>query len=42
MRISMKKDRNLSVHKEWPGRAVSKFIKDRKYESHITIDVDPA
>ena len=42
MRISMKKDRNLSVHKEWLGRAVSKFIKDRKYESHITIDVDPA
>ena len=38
----MKKDRNLSVHKEWLGRAVSKFIKDRKYESHITIDVDPA
>ena len=42
MRISLKKDRNLGQHKKNLMLAIRSFEKERKYDGHITINVDPA
>lgn len=42
VRINMKKDRNLVLHKQNLMLAIRKFEKERKYDGHITINVDPA
>lgn len=42
IRISLKKDRNLSVHKHKLNEIISLFVKKHRYDGHITIDVDPA
>ena len=42
MRISLKKDRNLSAHKQELLKTVQEFEKKKKYEGHLTINVDPA
>jgi primosomal protein N' (replication factor Y) len=42
IRISLKKDRNLSVHKHKLNDMISLFVKKHRYDGHITIDVDPS
>ncbi len=42
IRVCLKKDRHLSANKKILKNAVSDFEKQRKYEGHITIDVDPS
>lgn len=42
VRINMNKDRNLVLHKQNLMLAIRKFEKERKYDGHITINVDPA
>lgn len=42
VRISFPKDRNLSANKEALARILRDFAADRKYDSHISVDVDPA
>lgn len=42
IRISLPKDRNLSANKSALGRFIRSFATERKYDSHITIDVDPS
>lgn len=42
VRISLKKDRNLGQHKKNLMLAIRSFEKERKYDGHITINVDPA
>lgn len=42
VRISLKKDRNLGMHKQNLMQAIRIFEKERKYDGHITINVDPA
>ena len=42
IRISMKKDKNLSMNKKTLTRIVQEFEKNRKYEGHLTVNVDPA
>ena len=42
IRISLPKDRNLSANKSALGRLIRSFAAERKYDSHITIDVDPS
>ena len=42
IRINLKKDRNLSVHKDKLRDMIQLFCKEKKYDGHITIDVDPA
>ncbi len=42
IRISLKKDRNLSAAKSAIKNLVLNFEKTNKYDSHITINVDPA
>lgn len=41
VRISLKKDRSLSMHKDRLMQKIRSFEKERKYEGHITINVDP-
>ena len=41
LRISLPKDRNLKARKESIKSIVSAFEKEKKYDSHITINVDP-
>ena len=41
IRISLAKDRNLSVHKESLTKTINTFEKENKYTGHISIDVDP-
>ncbi len=41
IRILLPKDRNLSSNKTALAKAVGKFEKDRKYQGHISLDVDP-
>ena len=41
-RISLPKDRNLKSRKESIKATVATFEKEKKYDSHITINVDPA
>ena len=42
IRISLKKDKRLSLHKEHLMQEIRSFEKERKYEGHMTINVDPA
>lgn len=42
VRISLKKDRSLGQHKRALMLAIRNFEKERKYDGHITINVDPA
>lgn len=42
IRISLKKDRNLSSSKKALIRIVHEFEKERRYDGHITVNVDPA
>lgn len=42
IRISLPKDRMLSANKTAIGNIVRSFASERKYEGHITVDVDPA
>lgn len=42
IRISLKKDRNLSAHKARLKDIILKFTKERKYDGHITLNVDPS
>ena len=42
IRISLKKDRNLSAHKQKLNETVSLFVKKNRYDGHIIIDVDPS
>lgn len=42
IRISLKKDRNLSSNKKALIRTIREFEKERRYEGHITVNVDPA
>ena len=42
LRISLPKDRSLKARKESIKSVVAAFEKEKKYDSHITINVDPA
>lgn len=42
IRVSMKKDRNLSSGKKTLLEAIGRFETENKYDGHITIDVDPS
>ena len=42
IRISLKKDRNLSNGKEAIRTIIREFEKKQKYDGHITINVDPS
>lgn len=42
IRVSLPKDRNLTANKSALGRLLRSFAEEKKYESHITVDVDPA
>lgn len=42
IRISLPKDRSLSSNKSVLGKLIKSFATERKYDSHITIDVDPS
>ena len=42
IRISLKKDRHLSAHKKSVMKTVQEFEKARRYDGHITVNVDPA
>ena len=41
IRISLPKDRNLKKRKQKILNVVHKFEKDRRYDGHITVNVDP-
>lgn len=42
IRISMKKDRNLSDSKKTLAEAIGRFESENRYDGHIIIDVDPS
>lgn len=42
IRISLKKDRHLSMHKKSILKTVQEFEKARRYDGHISVNVDPA
>ena len=42
IRLSLKKDRNLTSGKEKLRKAVNAFEKENRYDGHITINVDPS
>ena len=42
IRLSLKKDRSLSSNKKLILKAVQNFEKSRRYDGHITVNVDPA
>ena len=42
LRINLKKDRSLSAHKAKLKEMIQLFSKEKKYDGHITIDVDPS
>jgi len=42
IRVCLKKDRNLSSSKATVRNIIQKFEKKRKYDGHITINVDPS
>ena len=42
IRVSLKKDKKLSLHKVRLMQELRSFEKERKYEGHMTINVDPA
>ena len=42
IRLSMKKDRSLSANKKSVLKTVQNFEKSRRYDGHISINVDPS
>ena len=42
IRINLKKDRRLSENKKAICEAILKFEKERRYDGHITVNVDPS
>ena len=42
IRLSLKKDRNLTTGKEKLRKTISVFEKENRYDGHITINVDPS
>lgn len=42
IRINLKKDKRLSENKKAISEAIQKFEKERRYDGHITVNVDPA
>lgn len=42
IRISLPKDRYLSANKSALSKAIDSFAAERKYDAHITVDVDPS
>jgi primosomal protein N' (replication factor Y) len=42
VRISLKKDRNLSLNKRMILEKIHEFEKSRRYDGHISINVDPS
>ena len=42
IRLSLKKDRNLVQHKALLKKLMAEFEKARKYDGHITVNVDPS
>ena len=42
IRLSLRKDRSLSPNKKLILREIQNFEKSRKYDGHITVNVDPA
>lgn len=42
IRVTMKKDRRLAPGKEAVRKAIASFEKERRYDGHITVNVDPA
>ena len=42
IRINLKKDKKLSAHKGRIKDIIQQFSKEKRYDGHITIDVDPA
>lgn len=42
IRISLKKNRNLSLYKRQVIDIIGNFEKTEKYEGHLTVNVDPA
>jgi hypothetical protein len=42
IRICLRKDRTLATGKALIAETVSRFEKERKYDGHITINVDPS
>lgn len=42
IRVSFPKDRHLTANKAALGRLLRSFAEEKKYESHITVDVDPS
>ena len=42
IRLSLKKDRNLTTSKEKLRKTISVFEKENRYDGHITINVDPS
>lgn len=42
IRINLKKDRRLSENKKSISEAIQKFEKERRYDGHITVNVDPS
>ncbi len=42
IRLSLKKDRSLAPSKEVLRKIVKNFEKTQKYDSHITLNVDPS
>lgn len=42
VRVSFPKDRNLAANKDALSRVLRDFSAERKYDSHISVDVDPS
>lgn len=42
IRISLPKDRSLPANKAVLGKLIRSFAAERKYDTHITVDVDPS
>ncbi len=42
IRISLPKDRSLSANKSVLGKFIRNFAAERKYDAHVTVDVDPS
>ena len=42
IRISLRKDRQLTLHKKRIAEAIRNFEKSMKYDGHISINVDPS
>lgn len=42
IRVNLKKDRNLPMYKKAVKEVLERFCKERKYDGHVTVNVDPA